>query len=268
MSGAGTTYHHGMDEGVNQDEDPDGRGHVSHTSPHAQHGTGVVVGLQGGAGLALGEDDEGIKDLVELAQVEDPAVVSQTLGPHATKLRAIRQAVDDSGVLGQAVPTAGSVVVVDGVSNARLAVKAAEAVDSAGHAVRAHGAVDAPAHATEHAPEGPGGVDSEEDVVEDNEDEEGAGLADSPWLLAVGEVVLGEKLGGDGVDGRDGQGHAGVEGGGKDVVGDVEGVHDGGGLGERRNGRGMVGGREVEELLLREGAEHAEVLHGGCRYGS
>ncbi len=41
---------------------------------YAHHGAGVVVRLQRRAELALGEDDERVEHLVELAEVEDPAV--------------------------------------------------------------------------------------------------------------------------------------------------------------------------------------------------
>lgn len=48
------TYHQSVDKGVEEAEDPDGAGHVAHTSPHAHHGSGVVVSLQSRAVLALG----------------------------------------------------------------------------------------------------------------------------------------------------------------------------------------------------------------------
>jgi hypothetical protein len=37
----------GMDERVEEDEDPDGHRHVAHASPHTHHGTGMVVRLEG-----------------------------------------------------------------------------------------------------------------------------------------------------------------------------------------------------------------------------
>lgn len=42
----------------------------------------MVVGLKGRAELALGENDEGVENLVKLAEIEDPTIVSQTLIPH------------------------------------------------------------------------------------------------------------------------------------------------------------------------------------------
>ena len=87
------TYHHGVDARVDEGKHPDGSRHVADTGPHAEHSTGVVVGLQGGAALALHDDDDGIKHLVELGQVEDPAPESETLVPHATQVVRLRQTV-------------------------------------------------------------------------------------------------------------------------------------------------------------------------------
>lgn len=79
-------YHQGMDERVEKDKDPNGGGHVAHASPHAHHGSGVMVGLQCGAEFALGENDQGVEDLIKLAQVEDPAIVCEALVPKTASL--------------------------------------------------------------------------------------------------------------------------------------------------------------------------------------
>lgn len=73
-----------MDTRVDKDEHPDGRRHVAHTSPHTHHSTGMVVRLERGTHFPLGEDDEGVENLVELAEVEDPAVEGQAFVPDTT----------------------------------------------------------------------------------------------------------------------------------------------------------------------------------------
>lgn len=85
MRGGGT-YHQCVDSGVEEAEHPDGGGHEAHTSPHAEHGTGVVVSLERGAALSLGENDGRINDLVELGQVEEVSVERETLVPHPAAL--------------------------------------------------------------------------------------------------------------------------------------------------------------------------------------
>lgn len=111
-----------MDKGVEEAEDPDGAGHVAHTSPHAHHGSGVVVGLQSRAVLALGQDDEGVENLVELAQVEDPAVEVEALGPQAAGLKGVGHTIAgshiSSGALRGGIPSSSGVVVVHGVAQA------------------------------------------------------------------------------------------------------------------------------------------------------
>ncbi|KAG7051698.1 GNS1/SUR4 family protein, partial [Colletotrichum scovillei] len=184
--------------------------------PHAHHGTGVVVGLEGGAELALGKDDEGVEDLVELAQVEDPAVEGESLVPDsASGLTAGASIKAKSVVAGQAGPVTDSLVVDGGGTEASVAVELAEAVGSGSQTIGAKGAHNAPTHAAEHAPEGPSRVDGEEDIVQDDKGEEGLGLADSPRLTVGRVVVLVQELDGDGVESGNGDGHSGVKSGGE-----------------------------------------------------
>ena len=247
--------HEGVDEGVDEDEDPDGDGHVADARPHAEHGAGVVVRLQGGAELALGEDDEGVEDLVELAQVEDPAVVAQPFVPHASHLEvagaagAAQAAQEGAGV--RAVPPAGRVVEEQRAAEPGRPVDAAEAVGRGSDAAGAERADDGAAHAAQHAPEGPGRVDGQENVVEDDKGEEGPRLAHGPGLLAARGVEPVQCLGGDGVQGRHGQGDLGVERGLEDAVGDVEGAHDARGHRRRRQRLRRIARREDEEAGIR-----------------
>lgn len=88
-----------MNERVDENKLPNGSRHVTHASPHAEHGSSVVVGLESRAELALGEDDEGVKNLVELAEIEDPAIVSQSLVPHTATNSSTGETVDDCRLL-------------------------------------------------------------------------------------------------------------------------------------------------------------------------
>lgn len=242
-------YHHGVDEGVEEHEDPNRNRHVTHTSPHAHHGTSVVISLEGRAELALGEDDERVKDLVELAEVEQPAVESKTLVPHATgSITAGLSAGDHDAVSGEGLPGASGLVPEDSVTGTTFAVDLAHGVEKARDASRAQRADNSAAESVEHAPPGPCGVDGEEDVVGDHEPLEGKGLADAPGLLARGLVVGIEELGRDGIDGGDGERDLGVEDGLVDVVGDLEGRSKRGGAGRWwGNEAGVCWGRKLEE---------------------
>lgn len=231
-------YHESVDKRVELDKNPDGGRHVAHARPHAQHGAGVVVGLQGRAGLALGQDDEGVEDLVELAEVKEPAVVGKALVPDAAGLRAVGQAgsgVNDTRgrIRAGALEAAQVLVEVDRVAEPGRAVQTARTVGGGGEATGPEGADDALAHAAEHAPKGPGRVDGQEDVVEDDEEAKRGSFRNAPGLLVVGAVVAVQQLDGDGVERGNGDGHARVEGTEEEPVGNVERPHDGGGDGQR-----------------------------------
>lgn len=237
-----------MDKRVDEDKDPNGSRHVTNASPHAHHGTSMVVGLESGAGLALGQDDKGIEDLVELAEVEDPTVVRQTLGPHTTTgTHGVGRSRSEASV------DAVGLVVVQRVGHTGFTVEMAESVGRGSDAVRAKGVRETPLQTVEHAPAGPGGVDGEEDIVENDEVAEYPRLADSPGLLVVGEVVAIGQLDSDGVGESDANGHASVEGSAEDALGDVEREGHRGRLDARRgDGSGSVDGGEGEQARVGE----------------
>ena len=191
------TYHQRVDARVDKDEHPNGRTHVSHAGPHAHHGTGVVVRLERRAELALGQDDEGIEHLVELAQVEDPAVEGQALVPDASRLsrrrgvgregqRAIRGRRQGVSV---ALPALCVLTEEARLSQTGGPVHPAYAVDSARQAIRAKGTDEAPAGGAEHPPPRPCRVDGQEDVVRCHEGKEEPCPAQGPGLLIRGPVV-------------------------------------------------------------------------------
>ena len=79
-----------MDERVDEDEHPDWRRHVSDASPHAEHSASMVVGLQCWTSLSLGQNDQGVQDLIKLGKVEEPAPKGQTLTPKSSYVGGIR----------------------------------------------------------------------------------------------------------------------------------------------------------------------------------
>lgn len=190
-----------MNARVDKGEHPNGCGHVSHAGPHAHHGAGVVVGLQGGAKSALGQNDEGIEDLIELAEVEDPAVESQALIPQPASVDTARQS----------FPLVLLLEVRGRIAESTGAVELAEAVHSSGQAIGAAGAHNRPPQSAKHAHKGPCRVNSEENVVQHDKEAEWRGFADSPRFLAGRLVVLVQKLRGDSVRCGDRDGDLGVQ---------------------------------------------------------
>lgn len=73
--------HDGVDQGVEDDKDPDWRRGKPDSGPHGEHCASVVVGLKKRGLFALGEDDQGVNDLVELGEIEEEAEVGQALFP-------------------------------------------------------------------------------------------------------------------------------------------------------------------------------------------
>lgn len=217
------THHHCVDPRVDKDEHPNGWGHVAHASPHAHHGTGVVVGLERGAQLAFGQNDEGIEDLVELAEVEDPAIKGQALVPDAPRVGAARGSVACQRDIARIrCPVAFLRVVKDGISKACGTMKASHAVHEAIDALRRRRADHTTVHDADHTVERPRRVDRQKHIVGHHERVKEAGFADGPWLLAVGGVVDVQELRGDSVDGGNRQWHFGIEGGLVKVVRDQD----------------------------------------------
>lgn len=73
--------HDCVDEGVEDDKDPDGWGGKPDACPHGEHGSRMVVGLEHRRGFALGQNDHGVDHLVELGQIEPVAVVVEARDP-------------------------------------------------------------------------------------------------------------------------------------------------------------------------------------------
>ena len=265
--------HHGVDGRVDEGEDQDGRRDVANTRPHAHHRARVVVGLQGRALLALGQDDGGIDDLVELGQVEDPAQVGQTLVPQAADVGRVGDP-SFSQLVGRVPhgPLVNRRVVGGGVAVAPGAIDLAHGVGDAHHAIGVVPGGERVAEGLEHADEGPSRVDGEEDIVEDDEELEELGLAEAPGLVTAGLVDAIEQDDGDGVDPGDGDGDTNIQGlvveGGRDVEGLIP-----GGLIDNGSGKGVGqligrkfqqgGGREAnaEDGRSRRGVD-IEVVHG------
>lgn len=79
-----------MNAAVDKGEHPDRRAHKPDTSPHAQHRSSVVVGLQSRTPLPLSDNDESIEHFIKLANVEPPTPKSESLIPQSTHIRRVR----------------------------------------------------------------------------------------------------------------------------------------------------------------------------------
>jgi hypothetical protein len=184
-------YHESVDEAVDEDKHPDRRAHIAHTSPHAQHSACVVVGLQSRAALALCDNDEGVQDLVELAEVEDPTPEGQSFVPQSSNVSrvwvAVRAHVNERVLR---LPDVNGGVVGCGVAEASRSVDLAHGI---GDTCKAIGVVEARpgvSKGSEHGDEGSEAVDCECDIVEDNEGLE-EGLTGDPPRLVVTLAVHG-----------------------------------------------------------------------------
>ena len=192
-------YHESVDEAVDEDKHPDRRAHVTHTSPHAQHSACVVVCLQSRAALTLCDNDKGVQDLVELAEVEDPTPEGQSLVPQSSNISRVRVAVRahvDERVLG--LPDVDGSVVGCGVTETSRSVDLAHGVGDARKAIGVVEAGPGVSESSEHGDEGSEAVNRECDIVEDNEGLE-EGLTGNPPRLVVTLAVHGVK----GKDGED-----------------------------------------------------------------
>lgn len=263
-----------MDGRVDQRKDPDRGRHVADTGPHAHHRAGVVVGLQGGALLALGQDDGGVDDLVELGQVEDPAEVGQALVPETTHVGGVRQAVGqlERGVRDR--PGLGGGIEGGRVAISARAIDLAQGVHNSGEAITLGAIRPRIAKGLEHADKGPGRVDSKEDIVQDHKGLEEARVTEGIRLVPATLVDAVDQDHGEGVDGGDGDGHAHIQHLIIESVRNIERLLPCR-MGDvwRGNGVWTVGRWEVEERGRWEsdshcgGAKlrgHIDVVHGEC----
>lgn len=184
----------------------------------------MVVGLQRRAKFALRENDQSVEHLVELAEVEDPAVEGKSLVPQAARIGAQWLAVArQSHARRVCLPRPAALVVDDAIAVSRRAVHPAHGIHGASNPRRPKWTDHCPAQGAIHAPAGPGRVHGEKDVMENDEGLKGARLADSPWLLARRLVVGIEQLDRHGVHDRDRDGDHRAQPCLVDALGDVEG---------------------------------------------
>lgn len=199
-----------MNTRVEEHKDEDGRAHVSNTDPHADDGSGVVVALQVTGLLSLHQDDDGVDNLVKLAEVEDPAVECESFIPQSTRSQCGRRVRFEELVccrVGREPEVDVRRRVVDrSVSVALRSLDLAHGID------RRHQSTLGPLPRRDKRPsvsscnnphESPCRVDGKENVMQHNEPEECTRLADRPGFSAAGPVVLVERLDDDGIDDRD-----------------------------------------------------------------
>ena len=232
----------------------------------------MVVLLESGAALALGQNDSRVKDLVELGEVEPPAPESKTLVPDSANIRLVWQATRAyKNIRVQAAPDIVGVVVGDSVAESAGTVDLAKCVNGTDNGVGLAVVGERVLEAADHGDASNGRVDSQEDIVEDDKGVEWAGFGDPPRLVTVLAVVPVDIGDGDEVDGGNGQGHLVRQRALVDVFGDRERVR------KRRlaspwgrNGQGSGIGRELQNSPRRPvaGVERgACTRHGRCSGG-
>jgi hypothetical protein len=253
-----------VDERVDKDKHPDRRGHVTDASPHAQHGACVVVGLESCASLALCDNDHGVDNLVELGEVEEPAPEGKALVPEAANVGGVRSALWhqlDHSVFG--LPDIGGRVVVNSIAKAARTIDLTQRVGNTSQAsavVKSRpNSVDSAAHGVE----GDTGVDSQENVVQNDKDLEGASFTDGPWLVSLTSVVRVDGEHSDDIGSRNGDGNLYVQGAVVDIEVDREGRLPSGLVGGRRESSGQMMRRELEERSVGEGEMDRRARHGG-----
>lgn len=243
-----------MDTRIDQSEHPDRRRHEAHTGPHGQHSAGMVVFLESGASLALCEDDGRVQDLVELGEIEPPAPESQTLVPDSANVGCVWQALStEVDVLVQAAPSVVVGAVGDGIAETAGSVDLTKGVDGANDGIGLAVVRERVLQAADHGHAGDGRVDCQEDIMSDDESEEGARLCDAPWLVPMLTIVPVEVGDGSEVDGGDGERDLVGQRALVDVFGDWEGVGEGSfAVPWRRNRKWRGVWRELEDSPRRE----------------
>ena len=182
-------YHHSVNTRVQEAEEPDSWSHVAHTSPHAHHRTSVVVSLESRRSLALSQDNNSIDDLVKFGKVEEPSIESKTLVPE-TPAGGQRSGRDISLASSGRHPLLSRRIVCDGVAKSRWTMELAKAVNDPNDSLRSRRRWDSSLKPLPHADERPSRVDGKENVVQDDDPVEGAGLGDGPGLVAARGVDL------------------------------------------------------------------------------
>jgi len=150
----------------------------------------MVVSLQSRAPLPLGRDDKGVQELVELAEIEQPAPEGETLVPHAANIGGVRSSVwqqVDDGVLD--LPGSGGRVEGDGVTQTARTVYLAERVGHTGQSVGVVEAGPDTIRSPRQGSKGDGRVEGQEDVVQHDKDLEGASLCNPPRFVSIANIV-------------------------------------------------------------------------------
>ena len=205
------THHKSVDEAVDEDEHPDRRAHVAHTSPHTQHSACVVVCLKSCATLALCDNDESVQDLIELAEVEEPTPEGKSLVPQSSNISRIRvstRAHVNQRVLG--FPNVDGRVVCSSIAQASRSVDLAHRVGNACETGRVVESWESVSECAVHGDEGSGAVDCKDDVVEDDERLEEGLARNPPWLMATLAVDGVQSEDGEDVGGRKEERHLGA----------------------------------------------------------
>lgn len=197
-----------MDERVDKDKHPDGWAHVADACPHAKHGARVMVRLQCRTSLALCQNDQSIHDLVELADIEDPAPERESLVPQPAIVRGVWITIGaqtNRRVLH--LPNIDRAVESGSVTETSRAVDLAQRICSTCQSIlvaeSGPGVSEGPAHGQESGR----GVDGEQRIVNDYKGLEPFLPRDCPWFVVALAIVGIEQKHADNVGAGEADGH-------------------------------------------------------------
>lgn len=88
-----------MNPRVQETEHPNRRAHIPNARPHTHHRPRMMICLQRTTPLPLGQNNERIKDLVELAKIEPPAPERESFIPQPAHITRVGKPADREVVL-------------------------------------------------------------------------------------------------------------------------------------------------------------------------
>lgn len=165
-----------------------------------------MVFLKSGATLALDDENGCIHNLVELGQVEPPAPEGETLVPDSAQVGTVGQTLRvHQHIRVEARPGAVVWMVDNRVTKASGTVNLAQRINRGNHSIGLAVMRERDFEAADHGEKCDGRIDSQEQVVANDEDLKCARLRNGPGLVAMLAIVPIEECGGDKIYGRDGQ---------------------------------------------------------------
>jgi hypothetical protein len=179
----------------------------------------MMIGLESGTTFTLHNDNDCVKDLVELGKIEDPSPESKALIPDPTNVGTIRQAIAtelDELILD--APRVAFCAECGSIAQTPWTVHLAKRIDRSNQRVMLGVMRYGDLEGAYHGSTGDCGIGREEDIVQNDKSPKCTRLADSPWFIPISPVHPIEIYDGRSVDCADRCRHTEVKGGVVDVV--------------------------------------------------